>query len=66
MRAHQSQPHLHVVGRRPSGQPRTYRRQPPAQPAAAAYRRLAAAILGLDVATLANQLQAARSTRRAA
>ena len=35
MRAHQSQPHLHVVGRRPSGQPRTYRRQPPAQPAAA-------------------------------
>ena len=41
------------------GQPRTYRLGPTgSQPAA--YRRLALAILGLDVATLAAQLRAAR------
>jgi hypothetical protein len=48
-----------VIARGPSGQPQTYRLSPrPAQ--RAAYRRLAAAILGLDVATLAHELRAAR------
>jgi hypothetical protein len=48
-----------VVSRGANGQPRTYRLSPkPAQHAA--YRRLAAAILGLDVATLADELRAAR------
>ena len=48
-----------VVSRGPNGQPRTYRLSPkPAQDAA--YRRLAAAILGLDVATLADELRVAR------
>ena len=48
-----------VVARAANGQPRTYRLSPqPAQQAA--YRRLASAILGLDVATLANQLRTAR------
>ena len=49
---------LHVIGRHPNRQPRTYRLEPsPAQQAA--YRRLAVAILGLDVVTLASQLRAA-------
>lgn len=48
-----------VIARGASGQPRTYRLSPrPAQQAA--YRRLAAAICGLDVATLADELRAAR------
>jgi hypothetical protein len=48
-----------VVARGPGGQPRTYRLSPqPAQQAA--YRRLALAILGLDVATLAHELRPAR------
>ncbi|HET6317521.1 MAG TPA: hypothetical protein VFG86_13760 [Chloroflexota bacterium] len=48
-----------VVARGANGQPRTYRLSPqPAQQAA--YRRLALAILGLDVATLADQLRSAR------
>jgi hypothetical protein len=57
--------HLRVVGRQPNGQPRTYRLQPATSPQAA-YRRLAIAVLGLDVPTLATQLRAARSTARAA
>jgi hypothetical protein len=47
-----------VVGRDANGQPRTYRLAPAASDAA--YRRLTAAILGLDVATLADELRAAR------
>ncbi len=48
-----------VVARGPNGQPRTYRLSPkPSQQAA--YRRLAVAILGLDVAFLADELRAAR------
>jgi hypothetical protein len=48
-----------VIARDASGQPRTYRLSPqPAQQAA--YRRLALAILGLDVATLADELRATR------
>ena len=48
-----------VIARGANGQPRTYRLSPqPAQQAA--YRRLALAILGLDVATLAHELSAAR------
>jgi hypothetical protein len=40
-----------------NGQPRTYRLAAARQ---AAYRRLAVAILGLDVATLAHELRSAR------
>ena len=48
-----------MVARGANGQPRTYRLSPrPAQQAA--YRRLASAMLGLDVATLADELRAAR------
>ncbi|HET6318309.1 MAG TPA: hypothetical protein VFG86_17790 [Chloroflexota bacterium] len=48
-----------VIARGANGQPRTYRLSPqPAQQAA--YRRLALAILGLDVATLADELRARR------
>ena len=48
-----------VIARGSGGQPRTYRLSPqPAQQAA--YRRLALAMLGLDVATLADELRAAR------
>ena len=48
-----------VIARGANGQPRTYRLSPqPAQQAA--YRRLASAILGLDVATLADELRTAR------
>ena len=48
-----------IIARGANGQPRTYRLSPkPAQQAA--YRRLALAILGLDVATLADELRAAR------
>ena len=52
---------LSVVGRQSSGQPRTYRLAPSSSQRTA-YRRLALAILGLDVATLGEQL---RSTRKA-
>jgi hypothetical protein len=48
-----------IVGRSANGQPRTYRLTAPAA-TGAAYRRLAAAILGLDVPTLADELQSAR------
>jgi hypothetical protein len=48
-----------VVARAANGQPRTYRLSPrPTQQAA--YRRLALAIIGLDVASLADELRAAR------
>jgi len=48
-----------ILARAPNGQPRTYRLAP-RQDQSAAYRRLALAILGLDVATLAHELRAAR------
>ena len=49
-----------VVARAANGQARTYRLAPrPAQQAA--YRRLAIAILGLDVSHLAAELRAARA-----
>jgi hypothetical protein len=48
-----------VVGRAANGQPRTYRLVPPAAPEAG-YRRLAIAILGLDVKTLAFDLYSGR------
>jgi hypothetical protein len=54
---------LAVIGRAAAGQPRTVRLEPLTQPAAsraAAYRRLAVAILGLDVPTLALELRTAR------
>jgi len=60
-----SQPHLRVVRRQPSGQPRTYPLETLA-PRQAAYRRLAVAILGLDVPTLARQLRANRPAASAA
>jgi hypothetical protein len=43
-----------------SGQPRTYRRITRIPSSNAAYRRLAVAILGLDVATLARELRSVR------
>jgi hypothetical protein len=53
-----------VISRGPQGQPRTYRVSPaPVQQAA--YRRLAAAILGLDVATLARELRSTRHSQLA-
>lgn len=54
-----------VIARSANGQPRTYRLAAARQ---AAYRRLAAAILRLDVATLADELRHARQPilRRAA
>lgn len=55
---------LSVLARGSNGQPRTYRLAPsPAQ--ASAYRRLAVAILGLDVATLADHLRSARTLQAA-
>src|SRR5919202_5476930 len=48
--------HLMVVGRMSNGQPRSYRLSRP-QSREAAYRRLAVAILGLDVSTLTAVLQ---------
>jgi hypothetical protein len=49
-----------VIAREANGQPRAYRLAPrPAQQAA--YRRLAVAILGLDVSHLAAELRAARA-----
>jgi hypothetical protein len=52
--------HLNLGPRASNGQPRTYRLAPsPTQESA--YRRLAATILSLDVATLADQLRSARA-----
>jgi sugar (pentulose or hexulose) kinase len=48
-----------VIGRTSNGQPRTYRLSP-SSAQNAAYRQLAAAILGLDVATLASELRSMR------
>jgi hypothetical protein len=61
-RAHQ----LAIIGCSAAGRPRTFRLEPLPRPAAsrnAAYRRLAAAILSLDVPTLARDLRAARLTQ---
>ena len=60
-----TQPHLAIVGRSSMGLPRTYRLDRSttnsAHPArSAAYRRLATAILGLDVSSLAAELRSAR------
>lgn len=54
---------LAVIGRSAAGQPRTFRLEAVPQPVAsqnAAYRRLTAVILGLDVPTLAFELRTAR------
>jgi hypothetical protein len=65
-----SQPtYLSIVGRSANGLPRTYRRGPLNTHRAAAYRRLATAILSLDVSTLTHELRSRRiytSTVRAA
>ena len=58
-------PHLRVLRRHPTGQPRTYRLAGHGSPQAA-YRRLALTILGLDVATLTSRLRANRPATRAA
>jgi hypothetical protein len=47
-----------VIARATNGQPRTYRLAPAARDAV--YRRLAIAILGLDVPTLVAELRSAR------
>ncbi len=52
---------LRVVARGANGQPRTYRLAT-SSAQNTAYRRLAAAILGLDVATLADELRSARNS----
>jgi hypothetical protein len=52
---------LTVVGRTSNGQPRSYRLSRP-QSREAAYRRLAVAILGVDVKTLAVMLRSARES----
>ena len=49
-----------VVARGANGQPRTYRLAT-SSTRSTAYRRLALAILGLDVATLADELRSARN-----
>ena len=66
----QQQSRLTIVGRSTEGLPRTYRVERLASPSprldparSAAYRRLTAAILGLDVATLGSQLRARRLHR---
>jgi hypothetical protein len=61
--------HLTIVGRSANGLPRTYRRGSLHASRTAAYRRLAAAILSLDVPTLTHELRSRRiysSTARAA
>jgi hypothetical protein len=52
---------MRVVGRGANGQPRTYRLGP-SSVQNPAYRRLALAILGLDVATLADELRSAHGS----
>jgi hypothetical protein len=54
---------LAVVGRSTAGQPRTYRLEVMPRPASsrdAAYRRLAAVLLGLDVPSLGHHLRQQR------
>jgi hypothetical protein len=58
------QHYLRVVARGANGQPRTYRLATSA-PQNTAYRRLVLAIVGLDVATLADQLRSARNSATA-
>jgi hypothetical protein len=58
------QQRLRVVARGANGQPRTYRLAT-SSTHNTAYRRLALAILGLDVATLADQLRTARNSATA-
>ncbi len=55
---------LRVVARGANGQPRTYRLATSSMQSTA-YRRLALAILGLDVATLADELRSARNSASA-
>jgi hypothetical protein len=57
---------LTVIGRSSTGQPRTFRVQRPPDNASrnGAYRRLVAAILGVDVPTLATELRAQRLTEQ--
>jgi hypothetical protein len=55
---------LRVVARAANGQPRTYRLAT-SSTQNTAYRRLALAILGLDVATLADQLRTTRNSATA-
>ncbi len=57
------QHHMRVVARGANGQPRTYRLAT-SSTQNTAYRRLALAILGLDVATLADELRSARNSAR--
>jgi hypothetical protein len=55
---------LTVIGHSPAARPRTFRLEPMPEVAAsrnAAYRRLAAAILALDVPTLAHELRQRRA-----
>jgi hypothetical protein len=60
MHAQPARQRLRIVARNSNRQPRTYRLGPlPSQESA--YRRLAVAILGLDVATLAGALRSARA-----
>ncbi len=54
---------MRVVARGANGQPRTYRLATSSRQSTA-YRRLALAILGLDVATLADELRSARNSAR--
>jgi len=55
------QHYLRVVARGANGQPRTYRLAT-SSTQNTAYRRLALAIVGLDVAILADQLRSARNS----
>jgi len=55
------QDRLRVVARGANGQPRTYRLAT-SSARNTAYRRLAVAIFGLDVATLADELRSARNS----
>jgi hypothetical protein len=56
-----TQHRMRVVARGTNGQPRTYRLGP-SSVQNTAYRRLALVILGLDVATLADELRSARGS----
>jgi hypothetical protein len=55
----------HISARDSFERPRTYQSAPPHPAQRAAYRRLAVTILGLDVATLANELRTASRSGRA-
>ena len=53
-------PGLAIVACSPTGRPRTFRLERPSQSSDAAYRRLASAIVRLDVASLATELRTKR------